>query len=70
MAFRIKRSVALKVCSDQVEVIITRPRFRDKEWTDVTLREYLVKDLGLDYTLEEIQHINDELHDRGIIEDI
>lgn len=67
MAFKLKRAVALKICTDQVEAIITMPRFRDTEWTDVSLKKYL-DDIGLDYTLQEVQLINDELHKRGIVE--
>lgn len=69
MAFRVKRAKMLQVCTDQIEAIITMARFRNKVWTDKTLHWELTH-IGLDYTLEEVQRMNDELHTRGIVEDV
>lgn len=69
MAFRLKGSVVKSICTDQVQAIIKTPRQRYTEWTDESLQAYLAE-LGLDYTLEEIQIINDELHTRGVVEDV
>lgn len=69
MSFRLKAKVALKVCADQVEVLIANPAQRTTEWTAESLHKYLLG-LGLDYTLEEVQRLNDEMHARGIVEDI
>ena len=69
MSFKLKPKVALKVCADQVEALITMPRHRIQEWTPESLHKYLIG-IGLDYTLEEVERLNDELHTRGIVEDI
>lgn len=69
MSFRVKRSKVLQVCTDQVADIVLMPQLRNNVWTDESLQVYLAG-MGLDYTLEEVQHINDELHTRGIVEDV
>lgn len=69
MSFRLKRALALKVCADQVQSLIARPLFRNTTWTQESLFHYL-EGIGLDYTLQEVGIINDELHNRGIVEDV
>lgn len=69
MSWRLKRSVALSVSADLVQAIISMPRLRNTVWTTESLKEHLDK-LGLDYTLEEVAVLNDEMHTRGIVEDI
>ncbi len=69
MAFRVTKSVSLKVCTNQVEAVITMPRLRNRIWTDKSLHTCLLE-IGLDYTLVEVKLMNDELHTRGIVEDI
>ena len=69
MAFRVMKAQMLQVCTDQVEQLITMVRFRNKVWTDKTLHWELTH-IGLDYTLDEVRRINDELHTRGIVEDV
>ncbi|GAI65890.1 unnamed protein product [marine sediment metagenome] len=65
---KVKSSVILKVCADQVEALITMPRLRNTEWTAETLHKHLIG-VGLDYTLEEVEELYAELSKRGIIED-
>jgi len=69
MAFRVKKAKMLQLCTDQVESFITMARFRNTVWTDEKLHWELTH-IGLDYTLEEVQRMNDELHTRGIVEDV
>lgn len=69
MAFQLTKETRLKVCGDQVQALISRPRFRDTVWTDKTLHKYLTE-AGLDYTLEEVQALNDEMHSRKVVEDV
>lgn len=69
MSFRMKRALALKVCTDQVEKIVVMPRYRNTVWTTGSLHELLLG-IGLDYTLQEVSLINEELHNRGVVEDI
>lgn len=69
MAFQVKRGIVKTVCTDQVEGIIKRPMLRNEIWTTESLHKYL-DDLGLDYTLEEVGIINDELHTREVVEDL
>ena len=69
MAFKLKGAVALRECSDQVQEIICMPRHRNTVWTAESLHQHLDR-LGLDYTLEEVERINGELHKRGVVEDV
>jgi len=68
MPFKLTEKVVTKVCGDQIEAILTSPRFRNKIWTPESLLEHLDY-LGLDYTLDEVKKLNDEMHKRGIVED-
>jgi len=65
--FRIKPATSLKVCTDQVASIMSSPRYRNATWTLENMRKRLV-DIGLDYTLKEVELINTELIKRGIVE--
>jgi hypothetical protein len=69
MAFRVSRATALRVETDRVEQIILVPRFWRRVWTTESLLEEL-HGIGLNYTLEELSRINDELHERGVVEDV
>lgn len=69
MAFKVKQAKALQVETDRVESILLIPRFWRRVWTQEMLKEELDK-IGLVYTLEELGHINDELHRRGVVEDV
>ncbi len=67
MEYRLKKAVALKICADQVEAIVTRPLLRHKEWSVKKLFLYLTE-LGLDYTNDEVAILITELGNRGILE--
>lgn len=69
MGFRVKLSKALQVESDRVESIILMPKYWRRVWTSEELCQEL-NALGLDYKLEEVERINDELHRRGVVEDV
>ncbi len=69
MAFVVSKTTWLQVEGDRVQAIITVPRFWRRKWDDKSLLKEL-NDIGLAYTLDEIKVLNDELHTRGIVEDV
>ncbi len=69
MAFRVSGKQWLTTEGDRIQAIILAPRFWRVKWTDKSLRGAL-RDIGLEYTAEEITLLNDELHTRGIVEDV
>lgn len=69
MTFRVSHATWLATETERVKGLILTPRLWQRRWTDVRLRRELA-DIGLDYTLEEVQEINDALHTQGVVEDI
>lgn len=69
MPFKVAHDRWLKEETDRVESFILMPKFWRKRWTDQSLKQALL-DIGLNYSMPEIREINDELHHRGIVEDI
>lgn len=69
MAFRVAHDTWLKTEADRIEGILLMPKFWRRAWTGQSLKEAL-SDIGLDYSMPEIQELNEELHRRGIVEDI
>ena len=59
----------LQVESDRVEGIVLMPKFWRRAWTPEALKQAL-DEIGLVYTTPEIALINDELHTRGVVEDL
>lgn len=68
MPFKVKHDTWLKTEADRVELLLVMPKFWKRAWTKQSLQKAL-KDLGLKYSMPEIEEINDELHTRGIVED-
>lgn len=69
MAFKVNQATWLKTEGDRVEALIKMPKFWGVKWTHPKLRKALA-DLGLEYSVGEINLLNDEMHTRGIVEDV
>lgn len=69
MPFKVAHAKWLGVETNRVESIILVPKWWHRAWTDQSLKQMLAE-LGLDYSMPEIQEINDELHNRGVVEDV
>jgi len=69
MPFKVSRTKWLQVETDRVQSIILMPKFWARAWTPQSLKAAL-EEIGLTYSLPEIEAINDQLHTRGIVEDI
>lgn len=69
MAFKVSHTKWLQVETDRVEAIILMPKFWNRAWTAQSLKDAL-EELGLDFSLPEIQEINDQLHLRGVVTDL
>ncbi len=67
--FSVTHATWLKTEADRVGGFILMPKFWGKKWTHKKLKQELL-DIGLDYTLTEVAELNDELHKRGIVEDV
>jgi hypothetical protein len=67
--FSVTHATWLKMESTRLEAIILSPKYWGVKWTHKRLRAEL-HDIGLDYSLKQIAEINDELHTRGIVEDL
>ena len=68
MPWKVSAAKWLQVETDRVEAIVLMPKFWHRAWKPESLQETL-KEIGLDYSLPEVQLINDELHARGVVED-
>lgn len=68
MAFKVTAATWLKTEGDRVEQFILMPKFWGENWTRGKLRRELAE-IGLKYTREQIAQLNDELHNRGIVDD-
>jgi hypothetical protein len=69
MAFVVNKATWLKTEGDRVVGIILMPKFWGVKWTHPKLRKALA-DIGLEYSADEINLLNDEMHTRGIVEDV
>ncbi len=69
MPFSVTKETWLRVESDRVAAIIVRPSFWHRKWDEKTLLVDL-KEIGLDYTLDEVKVLVDELRKRGTVADI
>lgn len=69
MPFKVTREKWLETETSRVVDIILGVKFWHKAWTPQSLRKALAE-IGLDYSLPQVREINDELHRRGIVEDV
>ncbi len=67
--FAVTHATWLRTESDRIEQIILAPRLWGRKWTHKRLQRELA-DIGLEYTIEQIAELNDELHQRLIVEDV
>ncbi len=67
--FAVSHKIWLDTESTRITDIILGIKFWGRVWTDKTLTEEL-NAIGLPYTLEQVQEINDELHTQGIVADV
>jgi len=68
MAFKVTDAKWLEVESARVASLILMPKFWHRAWTRQSLKQELDK-IGLEYSMPEIELLNDELHKQGIVED-
>jgi len=68
MPFKVAPAKWLEKEGDRVEEIILMPKFWHRAWTPDSLKDAL-NELGLEYSLPEVQELNNELHRRGVVED-
>ncbi len=59
----------LQVETDRIQAIIETPRYWHRAWTPQSLQAELLETQHLEYSLPQLQAINDELHRRGVVED-
>lgn len=69
MAFQVSKATWLKTEGDRLAAILVMPKFWGVVWDHDRLQKALAA-LGLNYTREQILLLNDELHTRGIVEDV
>lgn len=69
MAFKVTHASWLKTEVDRIENIILGIKFWHRAWTHQSLKEEM-EGIGLSYSMPEILELNDELHTRGIVEDV
>ena len=69
MAWKVTKAKWLQVETDRVESIVLMPKFWRRVWTPESLQGAL-KGIGLEYSMPDVQLINDELHTRGVVEDL
>ncbi len=67
--FSVTHATWLKTEADRLQALILMPKFWNHKWNHKRLQKAL-DDIGLKYTLEQIAELNDELHTRGIVEDV
>jgi len=68
MPWKVTPTKWLEKEGDRIEALILMPKYWHRAWTRQSLQEELHA-LGLEYSMEEIASLNDELHRRGIVED-
>jgi hypothetical protein len=69
MVFRVTPANALAVATDIVQAEVLRIANLRRTWTAEQLIDYF-QARGLDITPDQMARINDELHTRGIVEDV
>ena len=69
MPFKVTDAKWLETEGNRVEQIILMPKYWHRAWTRQSLQQALLKEVGLEYSANQIALINDELHARGIVED-
>lgn len=67
--FKVKHSKWLEIETSRVEALILMPKFWHRDWTPQSLQEALLE-IGLEYSLPQVEELNDEMHRQGIVEDI
>ncbi len=67
--FQVSHKIWLTTESARIEGIILGIKFWGRVWDDKLLLQEL-NAIGLPYTLKQVQELNDELHNRGIVEDL
>lgn len=69
MSFKVAYDKWLQEETDRVEAFILMPKWWRRRWRLPALRRALA-DIGLDYSMPEVTQINEELHRRGVVEDV
>ncbi len=67
--FAVTHATWVKTEGDRIQGFILMPRFWGTKWDHKKLMRALA-DIGLNYSMAEIAELNDELHRRGIVEDV
>ncbi len=67
--FTVTHATWLQTETDRIGEIILTPRLWGRKWTHKRLQRELA-DIGLEYTIEQIAELNDELHVRVVVEDV
>jgi hypothetical protein len=67
--WRVTHAVWLATETERVKDLILVPKFWHHKWTPHSLKVAL-NDLGLDYSLPQMEEINGELHRLGVVEDV
>lgn len=67
MSYRLSRARRLSVETQRVAQIISARRYQDQEWTPETLQAML-GELGMEYSLAELDQVLKALAQRGIVE--
>jgi hypothetical protein len=67
--FRVTHKTWLTTEADRVGAMMVMPKWWGLKWDHKSLQKAL-SDIGLNYSIDEIAELNDELHNRGIVEDI
>ncbi len=70
MPWKIAHAHWLEIETDRVQAIIEMPRYWHHAWTPESLKAEIEGTQKLEYSLPEIQKISDELHRRGVVEDL
>ena len=69
MPFKVSNELWLKTETDRIQDIIIGIKYWHRAWTRESLQAELLE-IGLEYSMPEIEELNDELHRRGDVEDI
>jgi len=67
--YRVTHDMWLATESARLREFVLMPRFWGMKWDDKRLLKEL-NDIGLMYTLEQVDELNDKLHKDGVVEDI
>jgi hypothetical protein len=69
MPWKVARAHWLAVEADRVQAIIEMPKFWHRAWTLESLHAAL-EEIHMFYSMQDVEAINDELHARGVVEDL